>query len=143
MPPQGAKVGTPAPVLKLPDLTDKIIDLADFQGSPILVLFWNVNCGFCQQMLPELKAWESHPPANAPKLLVVSTGSVEANRAMGLSSLTVLDQTFIAGQAFGVTGTPTAVLVDSLGNIASEIAVGAPAVMALANGHAPFTLVNN
>jgi thiol-disulfide isomerase/thioredoxin len=48
------------------------------------VLFWNPDCGFCQQMLPELRQWEASPPAGAPRLLVVSTGTAEANRAQGL-----------------------------------------------------------
>jgi len=126
-------LATPVPTLKLPDLTGKIIDLADFRGSPTLVLFWNPNCGFCQQMLPDLKAWEAHLPEKAPKLLIVSTGSVKANRAMDLRSTVVLDQAFMIGRAFGATGTPTAVLVDALGKIASEIATGAQPVMALAN----------
>jgi hypothetical protein len=56
---------------------------------------------------------------------------------MRLQSPVVLDQTFTTGQAFGVSGTPSAVLVDAEGMIASEIAVGAQAVLALARaGHA-------
>ena len=35
-------------------------------------------------------------------------------------------------RAFGATGTPSAVLVDAEGRIASDVAVGAPAVMGLA-----------
>ena len=44
----------------------------------------------------------------------------------------VLDQQFAAGRAFGASGTPSAVLVDAKGRIASEVAVGAPAVLGLA-----------
>ena len=83
-------------------------------------------------MLGDLKAWETQPPDGGPKLLVVSTGPVEQNRAMGLRSPVVLDQGFSTGQAFGANGTPTAVLVDAEGRIASDVAVGAPAVLALA-----------
>jgi hypothetical protein len=46
----------------------------------------------------------------------------------------VLEQGFATGSAFGANGTPSAVLVDSEGKIASEVAVGAPAVLALADG---------
>ena len=79
-----------------------------------------------------MKAWEAKPPKGAPKLLVVSTGTVEATKAMGLRSPLVLDQDFSVGNTFGATGTPMAVLVDAEGKIASEVAVGAPAVLALA-----------
>jgi hypothetical protein len=71
-------------------------------------------------------------PEGAPKLLFVSAGTEEANREMGLASTVVLDQQFAAGRAFGATGTPSAVLVDAEGRVASEVAVGAPAVLELA-----------
>jgi hypothetical protein len=44
----------------------------------------------------------------------------------------LLDQSFATGQAFGASGTPSAVLVDAEGKVASEVAVGAPAVLELA-----------
>jgi thiol-disulfide isomerase/thioredoxin len=96
------------------------------------VLFWNPGCGFCQQMLPDLKEWESGAPEGAPRLLVVSAGTEEANRKMGFASPVLLDQQFAVGRSFGVSGTPSGVLVDAEGKVASEVAVGAPAVMELA-----------
>jgi hypothetical protein len=98
------------------------------------VLFWNPGCDFCQQMLPDLQAWERNPPPEAPQLLVVSTGTVEANQAQGLRSPVVLDQDSAARRLFGADGTPMAVLVDAGGQIASEVAAGALAVLALASG---------
>jgi len=78
----GLKIGEPAPPVRLRDLKDKKVKLASFRGQKALVLFWNPGCGFCQQMLPELKEWEQNPPDGAPKLLVVSSGTKEANREM-------------------------------------------------------------
>jgi hypothetical protein len=83
-------------------------------------------------MLDDLKALEADPPEGAPRILVVSAGTVEANKAMGLRSTVVLDKNFRVGSAFGANGTPMAVLVDEEGKIASELAAGAPAVLALA-----------
>jgi len=83
-------------------------------------------------MLDDLKDWEANPPEEAPKLLVVSSGTVAENKTMGLRSAVVLDQGFSVGSAFGASGTPSAVLVDSEGKVASEVAVGAPAVLGLA-----------
>ncbi|MDQ3862609.1 MAG: hypothetical protein M3317_03760, partial [Actinomycetota bacterium] len=79
-----------------------------------------------------LREWEEDPPERAPKLLVVSAGTEESNREMGLSSTVVLDQNFAAGRAFGAAGTPSAVLVDTEGRIATEVAVGAQAVLEMA-----------
>jgi thiol-disulfide isomerase/thioredoxin len=117
--------------VKLQDLKGNTVELDDFRGEDTLVLFWNPGCGFCQQMLPEIKQWEGNRPEGAPKLLFVSAGTEEANKDMKLSSKVVLDQQFAAGRAFGASGTPSAVLVDAEGRIASEVAVGAPAVLDL------------
>jgi peroxiredoxin len=129
----GPKVGEEAPEVRLADLKGDEISLQeDFRGEQTLVLFWNPGCGFCQQMLPDLKEWEASSPEDAPKLLVVSAGSEEANKEMGLTSPVLLDQQFAVGQAFGASGTPSAVLVDAEGKIASEVGVGAPGVLELA-----------
>jgi peroxiredoxin len=126
------KVGEEAPEVKLPDLEGNTVELADFRGEETLMLFWNPGCGFCQQMLPDLKEWEVASHEDAPKLLVVSAGSEEANREMGLASPVLLDEQFAVGRAFGASGTPSAVLVDAEGKVASEVAVGAPGVLELA-----------
>jgi peroxiredoxin len=126
------KVGEEAPEVKLPDLQGNTVELVHFRGEQTLVLFWNPGCGFCQQMLSELREWEQNPPEEAPKVLVVSAGTEEANREQGLSSTVVVDQNFATGRAFGASGTPSAVLVDAQGKVASDIVVGAPAVLELA-----------
>ena len=119
--------------MRLADLEGNEVSLQeDFRGEETLMLFWNPGCGFCQQMLPDLKQWETNAPEDAPRLVVVSAGSEEANKEMGLTSPVVLDQQFAVGRAFGAGGTPSAVLVDAEGKVASEVAVGAPAVMELA-----------
>lgn len=130
--PNSPKIGETAPELKLPDLDGRTIDLADHQGTRTMVLFWNPGCGFCQRMIDDLKAWEHKPPKGAPKLLVVSSGSVDETRAIGFRSPVVLDPSFSAGTSFGADGTPAAIIIDARGKVASALALGAPAVMELA-----------
>jgi thiol-disulfide isomerase/thioredoxin len=127
-----SRIGRAAPEICLPDLDGREVSLAMFRGNPTMVLFWNPGCGFCQRMLGDLKDWETSRSATSPQLLVVSSGSVEANRAMGLRAPVTLDVGFAAGRAFGAHGTPSAVLIDNSGRIASEMAVGAPAILELA-----------
>jgi thiol-disulfide isomerase/thioredoxin len=117
-------------------LRGKKVTLAAFRGKKTLVVFWNPGCSYCQEMLDDLKGVEANPPEGAPKILMVSTGAVGANKAMGLRSTVVLDQQFTTTRAFGASGTPTAILVDEGGNVASELVVGAPAVLASARGQA-------
>ena len=133
------QVGDLAPAVSLPDLDGNTVDLAQFKGDKTLMVFWNPGCGFCKRMTEDIKAWEANPPADAPKLLLVSTGAVEANREHGFTSTMVLDQGFSTGRQFGASGTPSAILIDKDGKIASRVAVGAPGVLALANNEDPAT----
>jgi thiol-disulfide isomerase/thioredoxin len=64
--PAGPKVGEPVPEVALPDLEGQTVELEDFRGEVTMVLFWNPGCGFCPQMLPELKAWEEAPQGVFP-----------------------------------------------------------------------------
>lgn len=129
------QIGEGAPTLQLLDLDGQTQDLGELLGEETLVLFWNPECGFCERMLSDLKAWEDQPPEGAPRLVVISAGSIEANKAMGLRSPVLLDPRSEAMEAFGASGTPMAVRVDAEGRIASSLAVGAPAVLALARDH--------
>ena len=124
-------VGDPAPAVSLPDLDGKTVALAAYRGQETMLLFWNPGCGFCKRMLDDLKAWEANPPNGAPKLVVVSTGTAEANAAMGLRSTVLLDQSNAVSTAFGANGTPMAVRIDASGRVASAVAAGASAVFEL------------
>jgi peroxiredoxin len=126
-----ASIGETAPDFALPDLDGNTVSLADFRGEPTLLLFWNPNCGFCQSMLSELRDWEAAPPTNVSRLVVLALGSADANREMELRSPVLLEPDFRVAASFGVTGTPSAVLVDAHGRIASELAIGVPQVRTL------------
>lgn len=125
-------IGQPAPAFSLPDLSDRQFSSASLKGRRVLLLFWNPGCGFCQKMLPDLKSWESEQSPEVPQLILVSSGSSEANRAMGLRSPVLLDSGGGVARAFGSSGTPSAVLLDSENRIASTMGVVAPEVLALA-----------
>jgi protein-disulfide isomerase len=45
-----------------------------------VVVFWSPTCGFCHDMLPDLRARDADRPAHAPRLLIVSSGLAEPNR---------------------------------------------------------------
>jgi thiol-disulfide isomerase/thioredoxin len=128
--PLGLAPGVDAPRLELRGLTGEPLELTTADRDTLIV-FWNPSCGFCQRMLDDVRTFEREQPPGAPRLLLISSGSVEDNEAMELSSPIALDQAFAAGRAFRTNGTPSAVLVDSTGRIASGLAVGAPGVMAL------------
>jgi thiol-disulfide isomerase/thioredoxin len=129
------KLGEQAPEIKLRDLEGRLVSLQDFRGEEVLVLFCSPGCGFCQEMMPDLKEWEAAPPEGAPRLLVVSDETVEENKAMGISSPVVLDDTYAVWDAFDVSGTPSAILVDAEGRVASKMVMGSVAVLELIKSH--------
>jgi thiol-disulfide isomerase/thioredoxin/uncharacterized membrane protein YphA (DoxX/SURF4 family) len=128
----GLAVGSPAPELDLRDLAGERVSLADPDGRDTLVLFWNPGCGFCGSMLSDVLAWEQNAGPGSPRLLVVSSGSADESRSDGFQSVVALDPDYSAGEAFGAGGTPMAVLLDGQGRVASALAAGGGAVMALA-----------
>jgi peroxiredoxin len=126
-------VGSPSPQLTLPDLSGKSISLSDFLGHQTYP-----KCGFCARMLPHLKELEQSLSGTISRIVLISTGRLELNSAMGLRSPVLLDQGQRAMGLFGASGTPSALLVDHAGNVASSLAVGADAIFALA-GYKPAT----
>ncbi|HEU5382583.1 MAG TPA: MauE/DoxX family redox-associated membrane protein, partial [Ktedonobacteraceae bacterium] len=131
--PAPPRIGVPAPAFSLPDLNGEIVSLRSFAGTSALLLFWNPDCGFCRRMLPDLQAWEANLPQGAPRLLVISRGTVQENRALGLRSPVLLNEDDSVSRLFGVTGTPEAIGIDAQGNIASTLIEGATDILALAN----------
>jgi thiol-disulfide isomerase/thioredoxin len=127
-----AKLGDPAPELPLRDLDGAAVTLAHFRGRDALVLIWNPGCGFCRRMLPDLQRWDADLRPDGPILVVVSTGTAEEGRAMGLRSIVLLDPAGQATAVFDAPGTPSAVLIDAEGRIGSGVAAGAAAVWKLA-----------
>ncbi len=130
--PPPLKKGDRLPGLRLPDLGGEYFELESLRGRRSLMLFWSPTCGFCGQMLDDLKKWESNRRSGTPELIVISSGSADANREQGLRSRVLLDAQFKVGRMVGAEGTPSAVLVDEQGKLASAVEVGASAVLGLA-----------
>jgi thiol-disulfide isomerase/thioredoxin len=128
------KVGAAAPAIKLKDAEGNDVSLEGATGKKNMLLFWSPTCGFCKRMADDLKAWEKKKPAGAPDIYLVSSGSAEENKAQGFKSTILLDSGFATGRTFGASGTPSAILIDENGKVASDVVVGAPAVLDLAKG---------
>jgi thiol-disulfide isomerase/thioredoxin len=125
------QIRAPAPDLEFRDLTGKIVRLVDFRGRGTVLLFWSLSCRFCREMLPDLREWEAARPRGAPDLLVILATPPGAGQAVSFLSPVMMDRESAAAQALHANGTPTAVLIDADGNVASQPAVGAVPVLEL------------
>jgi protein-disulfide isomerase len=129
----GAKQGDPLPEVEgVTDLDGNPADVGAQINSGRVLLFWDPNCGFCRRMVSDLQTLEREEPAVAESFLLISRGDPGANRDQGLGLPMLLEQAFALGPKVGVQGTPSAVKIDAEGRIASDVAVGADAVLALA-----------
>ena len=150
--PSGLPLGSPAPEFELPDLRGEPNTLAQFRGQPLLLIFFNPACGFCRELAPRLAALKSHipnwksgsdqslvpsaPTDAEPLPLIISTGDLEANQQFfadqKLICPALLQKQMEVAEAYQANGTPSGYLVDADGKIASDLAIGADALMALA-----------
>lgn len=128
------KVGEPAPRFSLPNVQGKTVNAEDLLGRDSLLLFWDPGCPFCQAMTDDLKRWEERTPPGAPQLVIVASGKPELIEEKGreFKSLVLADPDFDIGPLFGTNSTPSAVLLDSQGRIASSLAKGEKNILALA-----------
>lgn len=126
-------IGEPAPKFSLPDLSGRVVDVADLFGSSTLLIFWHPLCQFCEAMFDDLKDLEKNSPADLPKLVLIASGEVEDTKALNkdFKSLILLDPLFEIGPLFGTKFTPSAILIDGEGRVASSLAIGDPNVRAL------------
>lgn len=128
------QVGDPAPHFSLPDLQGNFVKTEDLSGRNTLLVFWNPNCPWCQQMETDLRDLEQNPPKGAPRLVFVSTGEREMAMADSLlfRSQFLHDREGETAPLFGSGSTPSGVLLDSDGRIASGLAGGRRNILMLA-----------
>ena len=125
------KIGEPIPEFSLEDLEGNKITDKDLRGRETLVTFFGLDCPHCTAMHEDLHEWENTKSNDEPELLIFSDGDVEEHLDFDLRSPILLEKNYKTAAKFGMHGTPSAVLVDENGIIASETAVGAAQIWAL------------
>lgn len=126
-------LGSVAPGFELPELSGKRRNLNEWRGRQILLIFFNPKCGFCIQMAPQIADISKNTDV-VPVL--ISTGTVAENKKLAqehsIDSTVLLQSQMEVAATYNVAGTPIGYLVDKDGKIASEMAVGADALLQLA-----------
>ncbi len=134
--PPALPIGTAAPDFDLPDLDGNKHTLAEYRGRRLLLIFFSPHCGFCTRMADALAALPPQGEDGRPMPLVISTGTVDDHRDLvqeyGLKCALLLQPAMEVANRYSAQGTPTGYLIDEDGKIASPIAIGADALLALA-----------
>jgi thiol-disulfide isomerase/thioredoxin len=127
--PQQLPVGVLAPQVQLPSLDGSEVDVSEFRGRMLVLLFWSPSCGYCAALRPDLVEWirsERHV-----QLVGIASGGRVANEVQRLGAPILLEDDGATLAAFGASGTPSAVLIDAAGYVASPLAVGGEEVRAV------------
>jgi peroxiredoxin len=150
--PAGLPLDSLAPDFDLPDLAGERKTLAQYRGQTVLLIFYNPACGFCRELAPKLAALTrpadalSHPMGEGsgegrPLPVIISTGEAETNRMFfgehKVGCPVLLQTDGEVSKAYQARGTPSGYLIDSESRIASELALGAEAALALVFGASP------
>jgi thiol-disulfide isomerase/thioredoxin len=122
------RIGQAVPDLAVVDVQGRAIKTDYFKGKPTLVAFWSKTCPHCVNMVDELKTWERSRGKDEPNLIVFSDSEDES---LDIDSPVVIDPGHETAVGFGMSGTPSAVLINENGRFMSETAVGAGGIWAL------------
>jgi peroxiredoxin len=128
----GLAPGTLAPDFRLPTLDGDDATLSQHAGRWLLLVFTDPDCAPCVALLPRLARAARTTQAD---VLLVSRGSAEANReklaAAGVRFRVALQQQWEVSRLYAKFATPIGYLIDPHGRIASPVAAGAAAILAL------------
>ena len=127
-PPAGLPLGEAAPDFELPNLQSQKLTLEELRapGKPVILLFTDPNCGPCAAIIRDVGRWQEEY-AEKLTLALVSRGEREENAISasehGLSNV-LLQEDWEVSDAYGVDGTPSAVLVRPDGTIGGSALEG-------------------
>ena len=132
------RVGTAAERFALPTADGATCTLDGLleRGRPVLLVFSSPGCGGCEAVMPDVARWQQTEDARLT-VAVLSGGppgqSIAGADQHGLARLLV-DEDQTVSRSFGVTVTPTALLLDPDGRVAAAPALGADEIQRLVAG---------
>ncbi|HSK70204.1 MAG TPA: TlpA disulfide reductase family protein, partial [Pyrinomonadaceae bacterium] len=118
-----------------PDLNGRIIAFEHFlmQAKPLLLFFVGPNCNPCKALLPEIEAWQNELKDKVNFIFISSGKAKENAEKFGGETFKqiLIQENKEVADLFAAQWTPTAVLINSDGLIASQPAAGDAAIREL------------
>jgi thiol-disulfide isomerase/thioredoxin len=133
--PEGLAVGTAAPAFTVGGVHGDTTTLAALlsPGRPLMLIFTDPGCGPCNALMPQVAQWQREHEG-ALTIALVGRGDVEDNRAKvaehGVRQFFVEEGSEVSS-LYQAQATPTAVVIDAEGRIASPLHGGEPGIRAL------------
>lgn len=134
-PHEGLPIGAMFPDFDLSDINGERVTRSDIMAAelPALFIFISPTCTPCKALVPEFEQWRSDLQDKI-NLVFVSNGEVKANVdkfGEGVRRQILLQKDRELAEAARAKWTPTAILVDRKGRIASHAAAGDTAIREL------------
>ncbi len=120
----GLKVGNIAPDFTLLTPNGKKISLSNYNGMPIMLNFWRINCDGCLAEIPDMQRFYATQQAAHKDFAILGvnvaddaqTATLFAQRH-NLTYPIVLDQNFAVSGQYNVSGIPTSYFINRKGII--------------------------
>lgn len=129
------QIGALAPQFALPSTAGSAVSLQDLLADDrsCVLTFVGPGCGPCAALLPELARWHDTVTERLALTLVAPGEAMQAEALARKHSLTdvLIDEQATVMHAYGVSGTPSAVLVASDGTVRSAPVAGHVAIESL------------
>jgi peroxiredoxin/uncharacterized membrane protein YphA (DoxX/SURF4 family) len=133
------QIGALAPHFSLRSAAGRVVSLQDLltDDRACVLTFVHPGCGPCVSLLPELARWHDTITERVALTLVTAVEAMEAEKLAREHALTdvlidvLIDEQSTVSDAYGVTATPSAVLVASDGTVSSTLAAGPVAIESL------------
>ncbi|HEV3047843.1 MAG TPA: MauE/DoxX family redox-associated membrane protein [Solirubrobacteraceae bacterium] len=129
------QIGALAPQFSLPSAAGRVVSLQDLLADDraCVLTFVSPGCGPCAALLPELARWHDTVTERLTLTLVAPVEAMQAEalaREHGLTDVLIDEQATVM-HAYGVWGTPSAILVASDGTVRSAPVAGRVAIESL------------
>jgi peroxiredoxin/uncharacterized membrane protein YphA (DoxX/SURF4 family) len=129
------QIGALAPQFSLPSATGRVVSLQDLLANDraCVLAFVSPGCGPCAALLPELARWHDTVTERLALTLVTPGEAIQAEALAREHALTdvLIDEQATVMHAYGVWGTPSAILVASDGTVRSTPVDGRVAIESL------------
>jgi peroxiredoxin len=134
-PGEGLPIGASVPDFELPDVNGRNVAFEHLlaQAKPMLFFFVSPNCIPCAALLPEIEAWQKELEGKI-NFVFISSGKAKENTdkfAGENQKQILLQKEREVSTLFGAPWTPTALLINAHGTIASHPAAGDAAIREL------------
>lgn len=131
-----ALVGQKAPDFTLQTTDGETISLSDFEGKPVLLNFWRINCPPCIEELPYIQEVYSERIGSDLVILAINVGDIADNARQfaqdnNLQFTILLDSGVIVARDYNIPGTPVTFFIDKDGIIQAKVIGSFPSKAAI------------